>query len=221
MRKVEQPAGHEQRRARGCYIAEPDGAQRERPIRGERQVRLGKAEDLDPLGERLGREAERAAVLVALVARIVTRGAPAAPGPCLQAGQLRAGDRVLGLVAGLCAEHVVGAQMQHARRGVGHGPDGLCHPAPRAVGGRNDGRIDPLLHEGAQGGLVEHTGFASLEALVPEAQALLQEADRRTGLARVRIEVAPRPDEALRGPVVAVQQAEHGVVYASCQPPTM
>ena len=46
VREIEEAAGHEQRRARWRDVAEPDGAQGERPVGGERELRLGEAEDL-------------------------------------------------------------------------------------------------------------------------------------------------------------------------------
>jgi hypothetical protein len=87
----------------------------------------------------------------------------------VQAGQLRARDRQLGLVTARVAENPVGAQMQHARRRAGRRPGGLGHPAPRAYRVVPGGRIDPFLHEGAQNGLVEHVVVVGLQAVIPEA----------------------------------------------------
>ena len=194
--EVEEAAGDEQRRARRRDVADAHRAESERPVGSERELRLGEAEDLHPLGQRLRREAERTPVLGPLVAGVVARRAPAAPRPGVHARQLRAGDRALGLVARVLAENTVGSQMEHVRRPVARRPDGLRHPAAGALGVPPGGRIDPLLQVDAQAGPVERAVLLRLEAVIPEAQALLQEADRRAGRARLRVEVTPGPDEA-------------------------
>ena len=90
----------------------------------------------------------------------------------------------LGLVACLLSENPVGAQVERARRCVARRPGGLGDPAPGAFGVPPCGRIDPVLHEHPQAGPVERAVLLRLEAVIPEAQAFLQESDRRAGRAR-------------------------------------
>ena len=75
-------------------------------------------------------------------------------------------------------------------------PRALGHPAARPLG-VVAGRRDALLHPGAQHRLVHDAGLDALQPVVPPAQALLQEADRRPGLAVLREVVRPRADQAL------------------------
>ena len=72
-----------------------------------------------------------------------------------------------------------------------------------------------VLHPDPYARLVHDARVDALEAPVPPAQRLLQEADGRAGLAQVRVLVRPRPDQPLAADLRQRRdQAEHGVAVA-------
>ena len=88
------------------------------------------------------------------------------------------------------------------------GPSALGHPAAGPLHVAR-GRRHGLLHPHAQGRLLRDPRVLALQPLVPPAQALLEEADRGTGLDLVRERVRPRPDQPLRGCLQSGQEPQH------------
>ena len=104
--RLRRPRAHEQRRARGATSQSADGTQRERPIGGEREPRLREAEDLRRARASGSEVKQSERPSSARWSRgIVARRSPSRTRAGVQAGQLRARDRQLGLVAGRLAEN--------------------------------------------------------------------------------------------------------------------
>ena len=106
--------------------------------------------------------------------------------------------------------HTVGAV------GHSHGPLVEAHPTARVERDVPDGR-DRVLEPEAHVGIVGDSGGLALQPLVPPPGGLLQEADRRTGDAVLRVLVAPWSDDRLaRGAdgAEAFDEVEHGAGVA-------
>src|SRR5439155_19287053 len=86
--QVEQAACDERRGPVRGDVAEANGDERLGAVGRERQLELGEAEQLQPLGERLAGEGERQAVLGALVDRQIPRDSPGAPESAVEPGGL-------------------------------------------------------------------------------------------------------------------------------------
>ena len=166
-------------------------------------VDLGEAEDLDRLLERRRGEGQRALVLGALVAGPVALAAVRAPGARVQAGRLDAAvrDRLRGREVPRPLLRVAAAATR-ARTPSARGAARGAWPARR------------VLHPHAQPRLVHDPRLDALQVLVEPAQALLQEADRRAGLAVLREGVRPRADEALARAGQALDQPRDRVAVA-------
>ena len=96
-------------------------------------------------------------------------------------------------------DRLLGAEVPAPRLRVRRRPRGFGHPAPGALRVVRR-RRHRLLHPEAQARLVHDPRLDALEVLVEPAQALLQEADGRAGLAVLGEGVRPRPDEPLARP---------------------
>ena len=201
--QIEEPARDQERRAVRRHSAEPNGDERLGAIRLERQLDLRKAEDVERLLERFEREAHRARVLRTLVGRPVALTAVGTPRAGVGAGRLSAADTYRELAR----------QRQLTRVDRRRGPLRLGHPAARPLGVVVGGR-QHVLDPGAQRGLVHDPGVDALEPVVPPAQALLEEADRRAGLAVLREGVRPGPDKALARAGQACHEAGHRIRVA-------
>ena len=92
-------------------------------------------------------------------------------------------------------------------------PARLPHPAARPLLVRRR-RRDAVLHPDAQHGLVHDAVVGAAQPVVPPAHQLLEEPDRRAGLAEVRVLVRPRAHEALARHVERGQQAEDRIRVA-------
>ena len=208
MREVQDAAGDQQRAAIDRDVAEPRGELRNGPVALELELHARVPEQLDALVERGRGEAERTAVVRALVHGALAVGAVRAPDSAVDAAeQVRAELEPRCGGVGLVAESAF-AEPHAALADRGRRPGALGHPAAGPLhlsGGRRHG----LLHPDAEGGLVHDPGVLALEPLVPPAQALLEEADRRSGLDLVRERVRPRADQALRGRFESGQEPQN------------
>ena len=128
---------------------------------------------------------------------------------------LRRGDRHRHRRARAVGQPAVGRQAKRARGNPRRGPLRLRHPAPRRlVVVRGGGQR--LLHPGAQDRLVHDAGRFALQPMIPPAQALLQEADRRPGLRHMRDKRAPMA-RSVRAAAPSARRA--GAGSRSCRSP--
>ena len=195
MAEVQEAAGDDRRRAVGRDVAQPRGDERARPVGADPQRHDRLPEHLEALRDRRGVERQRARVVAALVDRDVGGVAVRAPGARVEPDGLRArvDERC---VARRLGGEALGVEDERQRRLVAAGPRGLGDPPPGSlvvIRCRRDG----LLHPRPEHRLVHDPGVAALEVLVPPADALLQEADLRSGSPDLGPHVPPRPDEPL------------------------
>src|SRR5579863_4886532 len=74
--------------------------------------------------------------------------------------------------------------------------------------------LHAFSHPRAQDGLTHHAGIDALEPVIPPAQHLLQETDRRTRKRKMRISVRPRPDETFARSGQSLKQAGNCILIA-------
>ena len=209
------------------HVVQPGGDQRQRPVAREAEREPRVAEDLQRLRERRRGEAERLALRRTLVGGEVARLALGAPGAGVGAAELGAADAEAAAVRAVrggrlsirrrrvrgVAQHAVGVEPQAPGLDARRRPRVLGDPAPRDLvhpGRRRHG----LLHPDAQHRLVHDAGVHALQPVVPPAQRLLQEADRRARRDVVRERVRPRADQPLARPGQALEQAQDAVGVA-------
>src|SRR5205823_14037661 len=176
-------------------LAQPRHDEGRGSIDGELEGDDGSAQDLEPLGERLGIEGEGAGVVLALIARRVTLAAVAAPLTRREPQRCGRSPRESRLRTARLTEPAR-VERVTSRGDPRRRPRGLRHPPPRAHAVRR-ARRHTLLHPHPIRRLVHDPGVDALEPVIPPSPRLLEEADRRSGYAVVRVVVAPRSDETL------------------------
>ena len=174
-------------------VAQARAQERVRPVRADLQREHRRAQDLQALGERVGVEAHRQAVVRPLVPRAVGVGAEAAPRPRGGAEEQRGADLDNGRTG-----HRRPSDLAKARRpdpGVGRQPGWLGHPATGALLVVRR-RRHALLHPRPVHRLV-HDPASSPSASGPTSAGTPGEPDVGAGRGEMGIPVRPRPDQAL------------------------
>ena len=153
VRQVEHAARDERRRPVGRDVAQPYGEQCLRLIGADGEPRARDAEDLDPLGQRLRVEDERAPVLSALLERDVHAPAEAQPVAGVDAALERARDRDASPAAapGSSPSAPASARASAARRSTGgHSASPTQRPG-RSSAGSASARTDSCIQARSAG----------------------------------------------------------------------
>ncbi len=133
VREVELRARHHQRGAAGQHLAQAHAHERQRAIAHEREIGDGVPEQLERRIERLGVEAERLAVVGALIERQVVGMAVRTPRAAVEAARLRADDLEHLALAGDRRELAARRQVQPQLRELGRWPRRLAPPSGRGA----------------------------------------------------------------------------------------
>ncbi len=211
MREIERPIADTGRGAARRHVAEPHANERQRPVDCELERRLRRAQELEALGQRLGIEDERVAVILALIGRHVAVAAIGTPDPRCDAGGLLGADgegrRLARLRRQPARGQVIDARPDRRRR-----PDPLGRPMAGALGVAL-ARRHAVLHPGPQHRLGGDAGVAALQPLVPPAQRVLQEPHRHD-VRGIGIAVRPGTDQPPARHLEAGHQPRDGIGVA-------
>ncbi len=151
------------------------------------------AQNLHVLVERRRVEAQRASVILALIARLLARHAGTEPFQAAQADALRRFVLKLCLRLGAAVEAAT-IQIPANRLDAFARPAPFRHPTSWAMVVVRL-RPDRILHPGSKHGLLVDAGFLALEPLIPPPETILQEADLRARACVMGKVMAPGTDE--------------------------
>ena len=190
---------------------------RHRLVYAEFKSQHRRAHHSDVLGQGRTVKAQRARIVLPLVAGKLRAQPNNAVLAAVRAGVLRRADGLLARCAAFRTQ-AIGVEVQALSVVLGVGPDRIADPAPVNAA---DAGAGPLhFHDvGAKRRVLLDAGLRAFEPAVPPAQRLLQKADARFGHGKVRVLMRPRADDALHRALHRSHQTRHrigiGVVPAA------
>ncbi len=194
------------------HMAEPDRQLGRGPVGGKLDLEDGRTQDFETLRQRLAVEAERLAIVFALVEGLVGIRVMGAPDAAKQPDRFRRRqrDRLLRTRRRLepAARQIERPPLDRCRW-----PARLRHPAARNLLVKRR-RTIALLHPDPEHGLIHDPGLDPLQPFVPPAQGFLEKTDGRAGHADRRVLMRPRPDQPLARRLQMLEQPRDRISIA-------